>query len=417
MNAKPQRRSLMPRLLVAAILVIAAVFAWRYFNAAQPPAGTAPGAQQAGGKAGAGRAAGGRRGAPMSPVQAATATQQTVPRYLSGLGTATAANTVTVTSRVDGQLMAIHFTEGQQVKAGDLLAEIDPRPFQVQLTQAQGQLAKDQATLANARRDLARYQQLVKTNLVSRQELDTQASLVQQTEGAIKADQGAVDSAKLQITYSRITAPIDGRVGLKLVDVGNYVTSGSTTGLVVITQTHPIDVVFTLPEGNIADLLKAQKAGPVSVEAWDRTNQNKLTTGSLLSLDNQIDTATGTIKLKARFANEDDALFPNQFVNARLQVDTLHDAVVIPTAALQIGNEGNFVWTLSEDNKVSKHRVTAGVQDSRQVVISAGLNAGDRVVTDGIDRLTEGMQVEVLAPNDAPAASKAKREPDVQRKS
>lgn len=407
----------MPRLLVAAILVIAAVFAWRYFNAAQPPAGTAPGAQQAGGKAGAGRAAGGRRGAPMSPVQAATATQQTVPRYLSGLGTATAANTVTVTSRVDGQLMAIHFTEGQQVKAGDLLAEIDPRPFQVQLTQAQGQLAKDQATLANARRDLARYQQLVKTNLVSRQELDTQASLVQQTEGAIKADQGAVDSAKLQITYSRITAPIDGRVGLKLVDVGNYVTSGSTTGLVVITQTHPIDVVFTLPEGNIADLLKAQKAGPVSVEAWDRTNQNKLTTGSLLSLDNQIDTATGTIKLKARFANEDDALFPNQFVNARLQVDTLHDAVVIPTAALQIGNEGNFVWTLSEDNKVSKHRVTAGVQDSRQVVISAGLNAGDRVVTDGIDRLTEGMQVEVLAPNDAPAASKAKREPDVQRKS
>ncbi len=417
MNAKPQRRSLMPRLLVAAILVIAAVFAWRYFNAAQPPAGTAPGAQQAGGKAGAGRAAGGRRGAPMSPVQAATATQQTVPRYLSGLGTATAANTVTVTSRVDGQLMAIHFTEGQQVKAGDLLAEIDPRPFQVQLTQAQGQLAKDQATLANARRDLARYQQLVKTNLVSRQELDTQASLVQQTEGAIKADQGAVDSAKLQITYSRITAPIDGRVGLKLVDVGNYVTSGSTTGLVVITQTHPIDVVFTLPEGNIADLLKAQKAGPVSVEAWDRTNQNKLTTGSLLSLDNQIDTATGTIKLKARFANEDDALFPNQFVNTRLQVDTLHDAVVIPTAALQMGNEGNFVWTLSEDNKVSKHRVTAGVQDSRQVVISAGLNAGDRVVTDGIDRLTEGMQVEVLAPNDAPAASKAKREPDVQRKS
>ncbi|MGP1199544.1 MdtA/MuxA family multidrug efflux RND transporter periplasmic adaptor subunit [Serratia sp. CY52157] len=417
MNAKPQRRSLMPRLLVAAILVIATVFAWRYFNAAQPPAGTAPGAQQAGGKAGAGRAAGGRRGAPMSPVQAATATQQTVPRYLSGLGTATAANTVTVTSRVDGQLMAIHFTEGQQVKAGDLLAEIDPRPFQVQLTQAQGQLAKDQATLANARRDLARYQQLVKTNLVSRQELDTQASLVQQTEGAIKADQGAVDSAKLQITYSRITAPIDGRVGLKLVDVGNYVTSGSTTGLVVITQTHPIDVVFTLPEGNIADLLKAQKAGPVSVEAWDRTNQNKLTTGSLLSLDNQIDTATGTIKLKARFANEDDALFPNQFVNARLQVDTLHDAVVIPTAALQMGNEGNFVWTLSEDNKVSKHRVTAGVQDSRQVVISAGLNAGDRVVTDGIDRLTEGMQVEVLAPNDAPAASKAKREPDVQRKS
>ncbi|QUY48133.1 MdtA/MuxA family multidrug efflux RND transporter periplasmic adaptor subunit [Serratia plymuthica] len=401
MNAKTQRRSLLPRLLVVVIVVIAAVLIWRHFNAAAPAADTASAARHAaGGKA----AAGGRRGAPMSPVQAATATEQTVPRYLSGLGTATAANTVTVTSRVDGQLMAIHFTEGQQVKAGDLLVEIDPRPFEVQLTQALGQLAKDQATLANARRDLARYQQLAKTNLVSRQDLDTQLSLVQQTEGAIKADQGSVDSAKLQITYSRITAPIDGRVGLKLVDVGNYITSGSTTGIVVITQTHPIDVVFTLPEGNIGDLLKAQKAGPIGVEAWDRTNQTQLATGSLLSLDNQIDTTTGTIKLKARFTNEDDALFPNQFVNARLKVDTLHNAIVIPTAALQMGNEGNFVWTLSEDNKVSKHRVTTGVQDSRQVVISAGLNAGDRVVTDGIDRLTEGMQVEVVTPQATPGS-------------
>lgn len=414
MNAKTQRRSLLPRLLVVVIVVIAAVLIWRHFNAADPAADTASAARHAeGGKA----PAGGRRGAPMSPVQAATATEQTVPRYLSGLGTATAANTVTVTSRVDGQLMAIHFTEGQQVKAGDLLVEIDPRPFEVQLTQALGQLAKDQATLANARRDLARYQQLAKTNLVSRQDLDTQLSLVQQTEGAIKADQGSVDSAKLQITYSRITAPIDGRVGLKLVDVGNYITSGSATGIVVITQTHPIDVVFTLPEGNIGDLLKAQKAGPIGVEAWDRTNQTQLATGSLLSLDNQIDTATGTIKLKARFTNEDDALFPNQFVNARLKVDTLHNAIVIPTAALQMGNEGNFVWTLSEDNKVSKHRVTTGVQDSRQVVISAGLNAGDRVVTDGIDRLTEGMQVEVVTPQATPAATTPSRQPLAQGKS
>jgi multidrug efflux system membrane fusion protein len=250
---------------------------------------------------------------------------------------------------------------------------------------------------------------LAKTNLVSRQELDTQESLVRQTEGAIKADQGAVDSAKLQITYSKITAPIDGRVGLKLVDVGNYIASGSTTGIVVITQTHPIDVVFTLPESNIADLVKAQKAGPVSVEAWDRTNQHLLTTGELLSLDNQIDTATGTIKLKARFDNQDDALFPNQFVNARLKVATLQNAVVIPTAALQMGNEGNFVWLLSADNKVSKHRVTAGIQDSQQVVISAGVNAGDRVVTDGIDRLTEGMQVEVVAPHTTTATPNAEQ--------
>ncbi|OCJ21250.1 MdtA/MuxA family multidrug efflux RND transporter periplasmic adaptor subunit [Serratia sp. 14-2641] len=405
MNTKPKRRSLLLRLLAIVIVVLAAILIWRHFSAPQVT-DAAPGAQQAGsGQAGAAGRAGGRRGVPMSPVQAATATVQSVPRFLSGLGTATAANTVTVTSRVDGQLMAIHFTEGQQVKAGDLLVEIDPRPYEVQLTQALGQLAKDQATLANAKRDLARYQQLAKTNLVSRQELDTQESLVRQTEGAIKADQGAVDSAKLQITYSKITAPIDGRVGLKLVDVGNYIASGSTTGIVVITQTHPIDVVFTLPESNIADLVKAQKAGPVSVEAWDRTNQQLLTTGELLSLDNQIDTATGTIKLKARFDNQDDALFPNQFVNARLKVATLQNAVVIPTAALQMGNEGNFVWLLSADNKVSKHRVTAGIQDSQQVVISAGVNAGDRVVTDGIDRLTEGMQVEVVAPHQAAATT------------
>ncbi|TQI81667.1 multidrug efflux system membrane fusion protein [Serratia fonticola] len=415
MNAKPKRRSLILRLLAVAIVVIAAVLIWRHYNTAQP-ADTTPTARQPG-SAGASGRAGGRRNAPMSPVQAATATQQTVPRFLSGLGTATAANTVTVTSRVDGELMAIHFTEGQQVKAGDLLVEIDPRPYQVQLTQALGQLAKDQATLANAKQDLARYQQLIKTNMVSRQDLDTQLSLVRQTEGAIKADQGAVDSAKLQITYSKITSPIDGRVGLKLVDVGNYIASGSSTGIVVITQTHPIDVVFTLPESNIADLVKAQKTGPVAVEAWDRTNEHQLTQGVLLSLDNQIDTATGTIKLKARFDNQDDALFPNQFVNARLKVDTLHDAVVIPTAALQMGNEGHFVWILNAENKVSKHLVTAGIQDSQQVVITTGVNVGDRVVTDGIDRLTEGMQVEVVAPQKATATAQPRHNTKAQGKS
>lgn len=394
MNAKPQRRSLMLRLLVAAIVAIAAVLIWRHFNAAPPAAETPTAARHAGGAKGA---AGGKRRGNLSPVQVATATQQSVPSYLIGLGTVTAANTVTVTSRVDGQLMALHFTEGQQVKAGDLLAEIDPRPFQVQLTQAQGQLAKDQATLANARRDLSRYQQLVKTNLVSRQELDTQVSLVQQTEGSIKADQGAVDSAQLQLTYSKIIAPISGRVGLKQVDMGNYITSGSTA-IVVITQTHPIEVVFTLPEGNISDIVKAQKAGPVSVEAWGRTNKTLLAQGNLLSLDNQIDTTTGTIKLKAQYANQDDALFPNQFVNARLKVATLQNAIVVPTAAVQMGNEGNFVWTMDDENKVSKRLVTIGIEDSQNVVIASGLNAGQRVVTDGIDQLTEGMRVEVVTP-------------------
>lgn len=350
------------------------------------------------------------RGAMRAPVQAATARSESVPRYLSGLGTVTAANTVTVRSRVDGQLMALHFEEGQQVKAGDLLAEIDPSQFQVALAQAQGQLARDQATLANAKRDLARYQQLVKTNLVSRQELDTQQALVAESAGTIKADQAAVASAQLQLDWSRITAPIDGRVGLKQVDIGNQISSGDTAGIVVLTQTHPIDLVFTLPESDIPTITQARKNGTLSVEAWDRTNTRKIATGTLLSLDNQIDSTTGTIKLKARFSNEDDALFPNQFVNARMLVDTQHDAVVIPAAALQMGNEGNFVWVLNSDNKVSKHLVTPGLQTSQTVVIDAGLSAGDRVVTDGIDRLTEGASVEVVeAQSDDAAPMKSTR--------
>ena len=347
---------------------------------------------------------GGRFSGALAPVQAATATRESVPRYLTGLGTITAANTVTVRSRVDGQLLSINFQEGQQVKAGSLLAQIDPSQFNVALAQAQGQLAKDNATLANARRDLARYQQLVKTNLISRQELDTQAALVTASEGTVKADQAAVASAQLQLDWTRITAPIDGRVGLKQVDIGNQISTSDTTGIVVLTQTHPIDLVFTLPENDIATVVQAQKAGqPLTVEAWDRTNKQKLSNGALLSLDNQIDATTGTIKLKARFSNMDDALFPNQFVNARLLVDTEQNAVVIPTAALQMGNEGNFVWVLSDDNKVSKHTVVPGIQDSQNVVISAGLSAGDRVVTDGIDRLTDGAKVDVVQAHSAPA--------------
>jgi len=377
-----------------AVVVIAAVLYWRHANNSAPAQSQAS-AQQC--PASGGRK--GMRGAALAPVQAAAATSQTVPRYLTGLGTITAANTVTVRSRVDGQLMAIHFQEGQQVKAGDLLAEIDPSQFKVALAQAQGQLARDKATLANARRDLARYQQLSKTNLVSRQELDAQQALVSETAGTIKADEAAVASAQLQLDWSRITAPIDGRVGLKQVDIGNQISSGDTTGIVVLTQTHPIDLVFTLPESEIATVVQAQKAGQrLTVEAWDRTNKQKLSTGALLSFDNQIDATTGTIKLKARFENQDDALFPNQFVNARMLVAKEENAVVIPTAALQMGNEGNFVWVLNDKNQVSKHTVTTGIQDSEKVVITAGLSAGDRVVTDGIDRLTEGAKVEVVQP-------------------
>lgn len=333
------------RWVIVIVVVIAAIAAFWFWQGRNDSRSAAPGATKQAQQS----PAGGRRGmrsGPLAPVQAATAVEQAVPRYLTGLGTITAANTVTVRSRVDGQLIALHFQEGQQVKAGDLLAEIDPSQFKVALAQAQGQLAKDKATLANARRDLARYQQLAKTNLVSRQELDAQQALVSETEGTIKADEASVASAQLQLDWSRITAPVDGRVGLKQVDVGNQISSGDTTGIVVITQTHPIDLVFTLPESDIATVVQAQKAGkPLVVEAWDRT---------------KIDATTGTIKVKARFNNQDDALFPNQFVNARMLVDTEQNAVVIPTAALQMGNEGHFVWVLNSENKVSKTSGDAG---------------------------------------------------------
>ncbi|KLV66629.1 multidrug transporter subunit MdtA [Citrobacter murliniae] len=384
------------RWVIAIVIVVAAISAFWFWQNHSDRQGSAPGATgQAQHTSGPGRR--GMRSGSLAPVQAATATEQTVPRYLTGLGTITAANTATVRSRVDGQLIALHFQEGQQVKAGDLLAEIDPSQFKVALAQAQGQLAKDKATLANARHDLARYQQLVKTNLVSRQELDAQQALVNETQGTIKADEASVASAQLQLDWSRVTAPVDGRVGLKQVDVGNQISSSDTTGIVVITQTHPIDLIFTLPENDIATVLRAQKTGALlKVEAWDRTNSQKLSEGVLLSLDNQIDVTTGTIKAKARFNNQDDALFPNQFVNARMLVDTEQNAVVIPTSALQMGNEGHFVWVLNTENKVSKHLVKPGIQDSQKVVITAGLSVGDRVVTDGIDRLTEGAKVEVV---------------------
>jgi len=410
---KAQRRIPFIPLIIIAALAGGGLY-WWHSHSDSPAATSAENGQPAGGKGGrgpGGRGGPGGMGAAVTPVQAAEAQRQSVPQYLSGLGTVTAANTVTVRSRVDGDLIAIHFTEGQQVKAGQLLAEIDPRPWQVALMQAEGQLAKDRATLANARRDLARYEKLVKTNLVSQQELDTQRALVNETLGTIKADEGSVASAQLNLTYSRITSPIDGRVGLKKVDLGNYITSGDTDGIVVITQTHPVDLVFSLPENDIGAILAAQKRGAVPVEAWDRSNKTRLAQGSLLSMDNQIDTTTGTVKLKARFTNEDDRLFPNQFVNARLKVDTLQDAIVIPAAGLQMGNDGHFVWVVGPEDKVSKKAVTVGTQDSTKVVIASGLDAGEKVVTDGIDRLTEGAKVEIVAPQATPLTSGKSAQP------
>ncbi|MFC6378690.1 MdtA/MuxA family multidrug efflux RND transporter periplasmic adaptor subunit [Tatumella terrea] len=336
------------------------------------------------------------------PVQVAKVNAMTVPQYISALGTVTASSTVTVRSRVDGQLMSLHFREGQPVTAGQLLAEIDPRPFRVALLQAEGQLAKDQATLANARADLQRYRKLAATGLVARQQLDNQQALVSETNGTVKSDQASVENARLNLTYSQITAPISGIVGLKQVDAGNYISAGDTNGIVVITQTHPADVIFTVQEGDIDRIVRAQKQGqPLIAEARDRTDTRTLAEGTLLSLDNQIDSSTGTLKLKARFTNQDNQLFPNQFVNIRLRVSTLKDALVIPVAALQMNTEGYFVWLVGPDNKVRRASVTPGPQQGALRVIDSGLQAGDRVVTDGLDRLNEGTAVRVVTP--APA--------------
>lgn len=332
------------------------------------------------------------------PVQIATAKKESVPQYLAGLGTVTAVSTVALRSQVDGELIALHFREGDQVKAGQLLAELDPRPWQVSLKQAQGQLARSQATLTNARRDLVRYEKLAKTGLASQQDLDAQRAKVSELQGTIQADEASVASAQLNLTWSRITAPVAGRVGLKKVDIGNYVSKGDSDGIVVITQTHPIDVIFSLPESHIGSILRAQKRTElVPVEAWDRGSQVRLSSGKLLSLDNQIDPQTGTVKLKARFDNSDDILFPNQFVNIRMKIDTLEDAVTIPVSALQMSNEGYFVWVVNNDNKVSKKRVTSGIRYKQLVVITDGLAPGVRVVTDGLDKLTEGSVVETVA--------------------
>src|SRR6266540_363774 len=282
------------------------------------------------------------------PVVAAPARKGNIDVHIDALGTVTPRNMVVVHSRVDGQLMSVAFREGQTVKAGDLLAQIDPRPFEVQLTQALGQMARDQAQLKNAKVDLERYRTLLAQDSISKQQVDTQESLVRQYQGAIEADQGQIDNAKLQLTYSRITAPITGRVGLRQVDPGNMIHASDQNGLVVITQLTPITVVFTLPEDSVPRVMKRLAAGEaITVDAFDRDGKVKLATGKLITVDNQIDTATGTVKLKAEFPNTDSALFPNQFVNARMGLETRPDATLVPTAAIQRGAPGTFVFVVN----------------------------------------------------------------------
>ncbi len=344
----------------------------------------------------------GRPGVP--PVAVAPVQSGDVNVTINALGTVTSLATVTIRSQISGYLVNVAFKEGDIVNKGDLLAEIDSRPFQLALSQAQGALKRDQAMLQSAQLDLERYQNLVKTNAIPRQQLDQQAALVQQDQGNVLTDQAQIDTAKLNIQYCHIVAPVSGRLGLRLVDQGNYVTPGDANGLVVLTQLSPISVIFTTPEDNLPAVQRRLKDGAVlPVTVFDRSATAKLAAGELRTLDNQIDTTTGTVKLRAQFANEDATLFPNQFVNVQLLVDTLHDTPVVPTSAVQRGAPGTFVYVLNPDSTVSVRTVELGPIDGERVAVKNGLKVGEQVVVDGADKLRDGIKISVRDPNAAPA--------------
>lgn len=338
-----------------------------------------------------------RKGGAPQAVGVTTVRQRDVPLQLNALGTVTASHTVTVHSRVDGQLEQLHFAEGQQVRQGQLLAELDARQYQAALTQAEGQLQRDQALLENARLDLARYQQLDSQNSISKQQLSAQQALVRQYQGTVRIDQGAVAAARTNLDYTRITAPAAGRAGLRQVDPGNIVHAGDSNGVVVITQTQPINVVFAVPEASLGQVLQAAQGNKsLRVEAWDRDNRSKLADGRLLALDNQLSTSTGTINIKAQFANEKQQLFPNQFVNINLQLGERKGAIVVPTAAVQLGKAGRYVYTVNADATVSVSKVSTGPVSGDDTIIEDGLKPGQRVVVDGVDKLRDGAHIKVI---------------------
>jgi membrane fusion protein, multidrug efflux system len=380
-------------LIAAAVLAVAGgLVLWHPWSAPEGAA-SGPAAGRHGGHGGPGSFAN-----QPQPVHVATATQGQMPIVLTALGTVTPLATVTVQSQLSGTLQTVAFQEGQMVKEGDLLAQIDPRPYQISLENAEGALARDKALLETARLDLKRYQTLLAQDSIASQQVDTQASLVKQYEGTVKSDQANIDTYKLDLTYARITAPVSGRVGLRQVDPGNYVTPNMTNGLVVITQLQPISVIFTVSEDDLPRIMKQVQAGnKLSVTAYDRSNSTPLATGSLETLDNQIDTTTGTLKLRATFANDDHLLFPNQFVNARLLVNTIADAVIVPTSAVLNGSMGPFVYVVNDDDTVSVRQVKPGPVDGERTSILSGLQPGERVVTDGSDRLKDGAKITIPA--------------------
>ncbi|OJW50747.1 MAG: hypothetical protein BGO63_16340 [Candidatus Accumulibacter sp. 66-26] len=375
--------------ILALLLLAAALGVWAFFHFRSP----APG----------GVAGGGNRPQPVSVAEVRIAD---MPIWISALGTAVPRNLVTVRSRVDGELIKLHFREGQMVTQGQALADLDPRPFQVQLTQASGQLAKDAALLKNARLDLERYKELWAKDSIPKQQLDTQEALVGQYEGTVEADRGAVESARLQLAFAHIVAPASGRIGLRQVDPGNQIHASDANGLAVIAQLQPITLVFSVPESYLPALNRRIAGGdPVAVEAWDREQKERLAVGHLLTTDNLVDTATGTIKMKAEFANEDSALFPNQFVNVRLLLGTRKDALIVPGAALQRGAKGTFVYVVDGAGTVASVPVAAGPADGELLAVDGALAAGARVVTDGADKLRDGAKVEAVSPATRAAAA------------
>ncbi|MBS1190427.1 MAG: multidrug transporter subunit MdtA [Rhodocyclaceae bacterium] len=377
-------------LVLLALLILAGAGAGYYFR---------EGAGQAAEARGNGK--NGRPGGPNrpQPVSVMPVAVKDVPLWLTAIGSAVPRNLVTLRTRVDGELLRLHFAEGQMVKQGQLLAEIDPRPFQAQLAQANGQLARDNAFLQNARVDLARYQDLWAKDSIARQQLDTQEALVRQYEGTVENDRGLVDNAKLQLGYTRIVAPVSGRIGLRQVDPGNQVHASDANGLASIAQVEPMMVVFAVPEGHLPEINRRLAAGDtLEAEAWDRELKNRLAAGKLLTTDNQIDPATGTIKLKAQFANAERSLFPNQFVNVRLLLGTRQGATVVPGAAVQRGARGAFVYAVDAEGGVKSLPVTPGPVDGELMAVDGLLKPGDRVVTDGADKLRDGAKVEVISP-------------------